>query len=29
MESNYCIYLLEAAVLTIICGWVGIPLLKN
>ena len=29
MESNYCIYLLEAAVLTIICGWVGIPLLKK
>ena len=29
MESNYCIYLLEAAVLTVICGWVGIPLLKK
>lgn len=29
MESNYFIYLLEAAVLTVICGWVGIPLLKK
>ena len=29
MESNYCIYLLEAAVLTVICGWGGIPLLKK
>lgn len=29
MESNYFIYLLEAAILTIICGWVGIPLLKK
>ena len=29
MESNYFIYLLEAAVLTVICGWLGIPLLKK